>query len=92
MPRQNLASLMRWCGRRTAFARALFRGCSRWRDKVTVWSDTFYLVDRLEGKPRKIYSLTQGNQIGSHALSRDNRRLYFTSVSSEADIWLLKVK
>ena len=54
--------------------------------------DTFYLVDRLEGKPRKIYSLAQGNQIGAHALSRDNRRLYFTSVSSEADIWLLKVK
>jgi Tol biopolymer transport system component len=54
--------------------------------------DSFYLVDRLDGKPRKIYSLAQGNQIGGHALSRDNRRLYFTSVSSEADIWLLKVK
>ena len=54
--------------------------------------DTFYLVDRLEGKARKIYSLAQGNQIGTHVLSRDNRRLYFTSVSSEADIWLLNVK
>lgn len=54
--------------------------------------DTFYLVDRLEGKPKKIYSLTQGNQIGAHALSSDNRRLYFSSVSSEADIWLLQVK
>jgi len=54
--------------------------------------DTFYLVDRLKGEPRKIYSLAQGNQIGSHVLSRDNRRLYFTSVSSEADIWLLRVK
>jgi serine/threonine protein kinase len=54
--------------------------------------DTFYVADRVEGKPRKIYALAQGNQIGAHALSRDNRRLYFTSVSSEADIWLLNVK
>jgi hypothetical protein len=46
----------------------------------------------LEGKARKIYSLAQGNQIGTHILSRDNRRLYFTSVSSEADIWLLSLK
>ncbi len=54
--------------------------------------DAFYLVDRLEGKTRKIYSLAQGNQIGTHVLSRDNRRLYFTSLSSEADIWMLKLK
>ena len=28
------------------------------------------------------------SQIGSYALSRDNRRLYYTSASNEADIWL----
>ncbi len=52
---------------------------------------SIYLLDRLGGKPRQIYSLKQPNQIGSHALSRDNRRLYFTEISSDADIWLLKL-
>ena len=51
-----------------------------------------YLLDRTGGEPQKIYSLKQPNQIGSHALSRDNRRLYFTEVSSEADIWVLKLE
>ena len=53
-------------------------------------SDIF-LLDRMGGKPRKIYSLKPPNQIGSHALARDNRRLYFTEISSDADIWLLKL-
>jgi len=52
----------------------------------------FYLLDRLSGKSEKIYSLKGADQIGHHALSRDNRRLYFTSVSSEADIWMLTQK
>ncbi len=52
---------------------------------------SIYLLDRLGGKHRQIYSLKQPNQIGSHALSRDNRRLYFTEISSDADIWLLKL-
>ena len=51
-----------------------------------------YLVDRRGGKPKEIHSLKQPNQIGGHALSRDNRRLYFTDVSSEADIWLLNLQ
>jgi Tol biopolymer transport system component len=53
---------------------------------------SFYLLDRLGGKPRIIFSLEQPNQIGSHALSRDNQWLYYTSVSNEADIWLLKLQ
>jgi eukaryotic-like serine/threonine-protein kinase len=52
----------------------------------------FYLLDRSNGKTEKIYSLKGPDQIGHHALSRDNRRLYFTSVSSEADIWMLTLK
>jgi eukaryotic-like serine/threonine-protein kinase len=55
-------------------------------------SGEFYLLDRLGGKPQKIYALKPPNQIGSHALARDNRRLYFSEVSSEADIWLLKLE
>ena len=51
-----------------------------------------YLLDRRGGEAQKIYSLKQPNQVGSHALSRDNRRLYFTDTSSEADIWLLNLK
>jgi len=49
-----------------------------------------YLLDRLTGKSRELLSLKPPSQIGSYALSRDNKRLYYTSGSSEADIWLLK--
>jgi serine/threonine protein kinase len=51
-----------------------------------------YLLDRLTGKWREIFSLKPPSQIGSYALSRDNKRLYYTSASNEADIWLLKVR
>ncbi len=50
-----------------------------------------YLLDRLDGKLKQIYAVKLPNQIGSHAVSRDNQRLYFSEVSSEADIWLLKL-
>jgi len=49
-----------------------------------------YLLDRPSGKPRELLSLKPPSQIGSYAFSRDNKRLYYTSGSSEADIWLLK--
>ena len=42
MPRQNLASLMRWCGRRTAFAKVLFRGCSSLRDHTKLAEQADY--------------------------------------------------
>jgi len=41
---------------------------------------------RQGGKPQKTYSLKQPNQIGTHAISRDNRRIYFNDVSGEAEI------
>jgi Tol biopolymer transport system component len=53
---------------------------------------TLYLVDQRGGPAQKIYSLKGPSEIGSHALSPDNRRLYFTDVSNEADIWLLSLK
>jgi serine/threonine protein kinase len=55
------------------------------------WID-FYLLDRVSGKSEKIYTLKGADQIGQHALSRDNRRLYFTNVNSEADIWMVTQK
>jgi eukaryotic-like serine/threonine-protein kinase len=51
-----------------------------------------FLLDRMGGPPKKIYSLKPPNQVGSHVLSRDNRHLYLTDASSEADIWLLSLK
>jgi eukaryotic-like serine/threonine-protein kinase len=50
------------------------------------------LLDRLHGKWREILTLKPPSQIGNYALSRDNRRLYYTVGSNEADIWLLGVE
>lgn len=50
-----------------------------------------FVLDLLTGKSREVLALTPPSQIGSHALSRDNQRLYYTSGSSEADIWLLNI-
>jgi hypothetical protein len=52
---------------------------------------TLYLLDRLTGKWRELLILKPPSQIGNYALSRDNKRLYYTSGSNEADIWLLQV-
>jgi Tol biopolymer transport system component len=51
-----------------------------------------YLLDRLSGKWRELLSLKPPSQIGRHELSRDNKRLYYTSGNNEADIWLLKTE
>ena len=53
--------------------------------------EKLFLLDRLTGEWREVLSLKSPSQIGSYALSRDNKRLYYTSGSSEADIWLLKI-
>lgn len=52
--------------------------------------EKLFLLDRRTGEWREVLSLKSPSQIGSYALSRDNKRLYYTSGSSEADIWLLK--
>jgi Tol biopolymer transport system component len=51
-----------------------------------------YLLDRLTGKHRQILTLKRPTLIGGCAFSRDNRRLYYTSGSNEADIWLLSIE
>ncbi len=54
-------------------------------------SRELYLLDRMGGQPRQIFSLST-NDFGLLALSRDNRRIYFTRRSNEADIWLLRLE
>ena len=51
-----------------------------------------FVLDRMDGKWREILALRSPSQIGRYALSRDNRRLYYTSASNEADIWLLNLE
>ena len=52
----------------------------------------FYLLDRVSGKSEKFYTAKGASEIGQHELSHDNRRLYFTNVTSEADIWMVTLK
>ena len=47
-----------------------------------------YLLDILTRQWREIYNV-EPSGFGIFALSRDNRRLYYSLVSTEADIWLL---
>ena len=51
-----------------------------------------FLLNRQTGQTKKIYSVNPPNQLSHCLISRDNQRLYFTSVSAEADIWLLTQK
>src|SRR6185503_199497 len=53
---------------------------------------SLYLLDRVSGKWGEIYSVKAPTAMGFYAFSRDNRRLYYSSGSSEADIWLLNVE
>jgi len=51
-----------------------------------------FLLNRQTGQTKKIYSVNLPNQLSHCLISRDNQRLYFTTVSAEADIWLLTQK
>jgi eukaryotic-like serine/threonine-protein kinase len=53
---------------------------------------SLFLLDRISGKWREVLTLKPPSQIGNYALSKNNRRLYYTSGSNEADIWLLGVE
>jgi len=60
------------------------------RQLLFVSQGTIYVYDTQSRKYRQVYVVTdQDVDIGSPALSRDNRILYFTDVTAEADIWLL---
>jgi eukaryotic-like serine/threonine-protein kinase len=60
------------------------------RRLLFIWGKELYSLDRLSGTTGPILSISPGD-FGLFALSRDNRRLYFTRKSNEADIWLLKL-
>jgi Tol biopolymer transport system component len=49
-----------------------------------------YLLDTRTGQRRELYSVAPAN-FGTLSLSRDNRRLYYSLLSSEADIWLVSL-
>ena len=60
------------------------------RQLLFVSQGTIYIYDTQSRKYREIFVVTnQDVDIGSPALSRDNRTLYFTEVTAEADIWLI---
>ncbi len=50
-----------------------------------------YLTDRNGAPPRLLHAVNPPNQLTHHAISRDNRRIYFSEINSDADIWLLKL-
>jgi Tol biopolymer transport system component len=49
-----------------------------------------YLFDNLTRQWREIYNV-EPNGFGTFALSQDNRRLYYSLVSSEADVWMVSL-
>lgn len=60
------------------------------RQLLFVSQGTIYLFDMQSRKYHQVFVVTdQDVDIGSPALSRDNRTLYFTYVAAEADIWLM---
>ena len=49
-----------------------------------------YLLDTVTGRRRELYSVAPAT-FGTLALSGDNRRLYYSLLTSEADIWLVSL-
>jgi serine/threonine protein kinase/Tol biopolymer transport system component/Tfp pilus assembly protein PilF len=60
------------------------------RHLLFVSQGTIYLFDTHSRKYHQVFVVTdQDVDIGTPAISRDNRTLYFTYVAAEADIWLM---
>ncbi len=60
------------------------------RHLLFVSQGTIYLYDMQSRKYHQLFVVTdQDVDIGSPALSRDNRTIYFTYVAAEADVWLM---
>jgi serine/threonine protein kinase/Tol biopolymer transport system component/Tfp pilus assembly protein PilF len=60
------------------------------RHLLFVSQGTIYLFDTASRKYHQVFVVTdQDVDIGSPALSSDNRTLYFTYVAADADIWLM---
>lgn len=58
------------------------------RRLIFVDMSKMYLLDTLTKQLREIYSIGS-NEFRGHAISKDNRRLYYSVFSNEADIHLL---
>ena len=50
-----------------------------------------HIIDSATGASRELFSLPQAS-VGSVGLSADNRAIYFTLRSAEADVWMLEIK
>jgi hypothetical protein len=50
-----------------------------------------YALDSLTKISRELYSV-EPNNFARFALSRDNRRIYYSLFSTEANLWLLSLK
>ncbi|HEX7335022.1 MAG TPA: hypothetical protein VF290_26205 [Pyrinomonadaceae bacterium] len=62
------------------------------RRLLFVSQGTLFLFDTQSRKYQEVLVVTdQDVDIGSPALSRDNRTLYYTYVAAEADIWLMNI-
>ena len=62
------------------------------RHLLFVSQGNLFLLDNQTRKYRQVFTVTdQDVDIGSPAISRDNRTIFFTYVASEADIWLMEI-
>jgi Tol biopolymer transport system component len=67
---------------------SLFSGSSK--SVIYLTPDGIWVADIVSGSSKQIYS-SAPNRLGStFTLSRQNRALYFTTTSSEADVWVHK--
>ncbi len=61
------------------------------RRLIFISEDKIFLTDRLSKKPREIFSFAPDRLTGLD-ISKDNRFIYVSLASTEADIWLLTIK
>ena len=62
------------------------------RRLLFVSQGSLFVFDTLMRKYHQVFTVTdQDVDIGSPAVTRDNRTIYYTHVATEADIWLMDV-
>lgn len=68
---------------------------SKWledsRRLIFYFEEKVYLIDMQSKKPREIFSFTPDKPNGLD-ISKDNRSIYFSIASAEADIWMLRLE
>lgn len=58
---------------------------------ATTSRSALYLLDTRSKQVRELLAVAP-NEIGQRTLSRDNRRIYFSLTSREADVWLISIQ